>query len=210
MIDTHSFFEKLQGNAKGKSCLVALTGGIESSSLLYLLKQSGANVAAYFTDCGCPGELNSAQLLCSTLGVPMHTYDMRGLLIGQNTRDAFSFVAIAYGLYVAQHLSADQLYLGFEGEQMRQDVGMGRFVNDIASMYDDFDASAQQIEVVSPYQYFTKPEVIQLAASVGFDMSYTWSCDHNGNEHCGSCQSCTNRKRAFKVAGVSDPTIYLE
>ena len=38
----------------------------------------------------------------------------------------------------------------------------------------------------------------------------TWSCYEGREVHCGLCGTCTERKEAFELAGVPDPTIYRE
>ncbi len=36
----------------------------------------------------------------------------------------------------------------------------------------------------------------------------TWSCYKGGETHCGTCGTCYERKEAFELAGVPDPTEY--
>jgi 7-cyano-7-deazaguanine synthase len=36
----------------------------------------------------------------------------------------------------------------------------------------------------------------------------TWSCYKGGAVHCGTCGTCTERREAFQLAGVADPTPY--
>lgn len=63
-------------------------------------------------------------------------------------------------------------------------------------------------KLIAPFLQLTKAEIARLGADVGVDFSQTWSCYKGGEFHCGKCGTCTERKEAFALAGVKDPTIY--
>ena len=41
-------------------------------------------------------------------------------------------------------------------------------------------------------------------------MELSYSCYSGDEKHCGVCESCMRRKRAFKLANVNDPSEYNE
>ena len=43
---------------------------------------------------------------------------------------------------------------------------------------------------------------------LGHDVFKTWSCYLDGRKQCGKCESCNNRKLAFKLVGIKDKTEY--
>ncbi|HEY7508285.1 MAG TPA: 7-cyano-7-deazaguanine synthase [Nitrososphaera sp.] len=84
---------------------------------------------------------------------------------------------------------------------------------------DSIKAGARhEIEVVSPaVQGMTKPELLRAGHSVlGGRLFKTWSCYSNGVRkagryaHCGACESCISRKKAFTDAWIDDRTLYAE
>jgi 7-cyano-7-deazaguanine synthase len=44
---------------------------------------------------------------------------------------------------------------------------------------------------------------------LGIDFAETWSCYKGGDIHCGTCGTCVERREAFLLAGIADPTTYL-
>ncbi|MEM2874678.1 MAG: 7-cyano-7-deazaguanine synthase QueC [Candidatus Hadarchaeales archaeon] len=72
------------------------------------------------------------------------------------------------------------------------------------------EGTGEKIKVVNPLVRMKKSQVIRLADELGVPLEETWSCYLDGRLHCGRCESCRNRKRAFEEAGIRDPTKYLE
>ena len=66
------------------------------------------------------------------------------------------------------------------------------------------------IRIHTPLIKMTKAEIIRKGHSLGVDYSLTLSC-YNPTDSglaCGKCDSCKFRKDGFKNAGLSDPTKY--
>jgi len=64
------------------------------------------------------------------------------------------------------------------------------------------------VEIVHPFLNSTKAQIVQRGAELGVDFSETWSCYRGDDLHCGTCPTCIERRQAFELAGVEDPTIY--
>ncbi|NUM32961.1 MAG: 7-cyano-7-deazaguanine synthase QueC [Candidatus Brocadiae bacterium] len=65
-----------------------------------------------------------------------------------------------------------------------------------------------QIEVILPFMAMNKVKIVKRGQELGVDFSQTWSCYKGGNLHCGSCGTCVERREAFIMAGIKDPTAY--
>ena len=64
------------------------------------------------------------------------------------------------------------------------------------------------VEIAAPYTNITKADIIRRGASLGVDYGHTYSCYRGGEHHCGTCGTCTERREAFREAGIPDPTEY--
>ena len=64
------------------------------------------------------------------------------------------------------------------------------------------------VRLAAPYTNLTKADLVRRGAALGIDYGRTYSCYRGGEHHCGTCGTCTERKEAFREAGIPDPTIY--
>lgn len=67
-----------------------------------------------------------------------------------------------------------------------------------------------QVEILRPFIHSTKADIARRGHDLGVDFSKTWSCYKGGAIHCGTCGTCVERREAFMLAGLSDPTVYAE
>lgn len=68
----------------------------------------------------------------------------------------------------------------------------------------------KHIQIVSPFCNKTKADIVKIGAELGVDFNQTYSCYKGHTIHCGKCGTCVERKEAFQLAGVEDPTVYEE
>jgi 7-cyano-7-deazaguanine synthase len=66
-----------------------------------------------------------------------------------------------------------------------------------------------EIEVIRPFIHTDKTGIARLGAELAVDFARTWSCYKGGATHCGTCGTCVERREAFLLAGIADPTPYL-
>ena len=64
------------------------------------------------------------------------------------------------------------------------------------------------IELARPFIAMTKAQIAARGTELGVDFAQTWSCYVGGEVHCGECGTCVERREAFIVGGVPDPTVY--
>ena len=62
--------------------------------------------------------------------------------------------------------------------------------------------------LLTPFIHISKADIVKEGAKLGAPMKYSYSCYKGGVRHCGTCGTCTERREAFTIAGVPDPTEY--
>jgi 7-cyano-7-deazaguanine synthase len=66
------------------------------------------------------------------------------------------------------------------------------------------------VQLLRPFIALNKGEIAAAGARLGVDFRRTWSCYKGGAVHCGKCGTCVERREAFALAGLLDPTTYGE
>ena len=104
----------------------------------------------------------------------------------------------AEGLVIAAHSGDHAIYPDCRGEFME---AMGEAIQ---------LGTYETVNLLRPFIALRKEDIAARGAELGVDFSRTWSCYKGGETHCGKCGTCVERREAFAVAGISDPTEYLE
>lgn len=64
------------------------------------------------------------------------------------------------------------------------------------------------VDIIAPFTDITKARIAAIGHELGVDYSLTYSCYKGGERHCGRCGTCVERREAFALAGIPDPTVY--
>jgi 7-cyano-7-deazaguanine synthase len=210
-------------------CVIVLSGGPDSVTAAYWAREKGYEVYALTFNYGQKAqiEIEHAAEIAETLKIPHKVIDLSNLsgiyegvtsLVDGNMEVSGEFtdpiivpfrngvflsVAVAY----ADSVDADLiLYGAHAGDEQNYPDCRREF-------YEAFQKAARlgterEITIKSPLSHLRKSGVLREAVSLGVPLEKTWSCYLPGPNHCGRCESCNNRKRAFVEAGIPDPTKY--
>jgi len=211
------------------------SGGLDSTVLLYHLRKSGHELHALSVDYGqrhrC--ELERATSVCKQLGLPhqtAHLSSIQSLLAGSSLTSPE--IEVAEGHYTEESMKSTvvpnrnmillALATGHALSIGAQQVAYAAHSGDHA-IYPDCrnefaDAMAQamalcdwkRVELHRPFVDWTKAGIVRRGSELGVPFEQTWSCYKGGAQHCGRCGTCIERREAFDLAGVPDPTEYAE
>lgn len=213
--------------------VVSFSGGLDSTVALALAVDSYDEVVALSADYGQRHtvELDAAARIAARYGVRHHVVDLTGY--GALTTSALtSDGPIPHGLYDEENMASTVVpgrnaVLAMVATGLAESLGGGDVILAVHSgdhaVYPDcrpeFLASiAESAElatdgaatVMAPFVDMTKTEIVELGAAHHAPLELTWSCYEGGEQHCGRCGTCTERKLSFHEAGVPDPTAYAD
>ena len=66
------------------------------------------------------------------------------------------------------------------------------------------------VQIEAPVIDLNKNEIVELGEKVHAPMELSYSCYMGEEKHCGTCESCMRRKRAFEMANIEDRVPYLD
>jgi 7-cyano-7-deazaguanine synthase len=116
-------------------------------------------------------------------------------------------LAIAFGVAAARRAEAVAAAV-HSGDHFIYPDCRPSFVEAFAAMQRMALDGFAQIAFETPFLRWSKADIVREAARLGVPFAQTWSCYKGGARHCGRCGTCVERREAFHVCGVDDPTPY--
>ncbi|MGB1129914.1 MAG: 7-cyano-7-deazaguanine synthase QueC [Haloferula sp.] len=214
--------------------VVLLSGGMDSTVAFYEILRSHEVVAALSFDYGSKHnakEIPFAKIHADRHGVP-HTVIPLGFMNEHFASDLLqSGGEIPDGHYAEDNMKRTvvpfrngimlAVACGFAESKGAQALAIAAHSGDHA-IYPDCrepfmqgmadamrEGTYEKVELLRPFIDNDKAGIAKRGAELGIDFAETWSCYKGGTVHCGTCGTCVERREAFMLAGVEDPTKYL-
>ncbi len=222
---------KMAADARLRDSVIIYSGGLDSTTLLYeecdrvalaVTFDYGSNHAAREIACarhhcgqlgiehlvielGFMGRYFHSSLLSGGDAIPTGNYDEENM---KSTVVPFRngiMLSIACGLAESRGLKR-VLIANHGGDHAIYPDCRPSFINAM-------DAAMRagtyvNVEIAAPYTHLTKADIVRHGAKLGVDYGETYSCYRGGEHHCGTCGTCSERREAFREAGIPDPTEY--
>lgn len=213
--------------------VVLTSGGMDSSVLLAKLKSEGHECLAIGFNYGQRHQLELAYAagLATKLSVPFTEVDLsqlREVLPGSSQTD--DTVAVPEGKYDEESMKATvvpnrnmillSIAIGHAIAHKCDAVAYAAHAGDHAVYPDcrpEFAAAMEkaarlcdwtEVRLLRPFVLQTKADIARFGKELGMDWRMTWSCYRGRHHHCGRCGTCIERREAFYLAGIEDPTSY--
>ncbi|MDV4159283.1 7-cyano-7-deazaguanine synthase QueC [Rhizobium brockwellii] len=214
--------------------IVVCSGGLDSVTLAHKVAAEQQLIGLVSFDYGQRHrkELDFAARCASRLAVPHHIIDIAsigGHLSGSALTDNVEvpdghyaeetmkatvvpnrnaiMLAIAFGLAAAQNADAVAVAVHGGDHFIYPDCRPG-FIDAFQHMQNEALDGYARVKLLAPYVDVSKAAIVVDGEKHGTPFSETWSCYKGGELHCGRCGTCVERREAFHLAGVRDPTEY--
>ena len=156
------------------------------------------------------GAILSGSALTDNIAVPHGHYAAPSMAVTIVPNRNAIFLTIAYGAAVARN--AEAVAVGVHaGDHFVYPDCRPAFIESFEAMQRTAveGCGHPELHLVAPFVAKSKSEIVELGAQLGVPFVDTWSCYEGGAVHCGKCGTCVERIEAFALAGISDPTEYV-
>ena len=147
----------------------------------------------------------SALLASDARSIPEGHYEAENMR--QTVVPARNSIMLTIASGIAASYGIDTVWIGVHGgDHAIYPDCRPAFIEAMGAVY--HFAGNQPLNLDAPFLYHRKHDITLLGAGLGAPMHLSWSCYKGGEKHCGKCGTCVERKEAFALAKIPDPTIY--
>lgn len=216
--------------------IVICSGGLDSVSLAHKVAAERELTALLSFDYGQrhAKELDFAAACAQRLDVVHHVVDLRSVgaaLSGSALTDDVDvpdghyqedtmritvvpnrnaiMLAVGFGMAAAQGASAIAAAV-HGGDHFIYPDCRPDFIDAFQAMETKALDGVAKVDLYTPFVTISKADIVTEGARHNTPFADTWSCYKGGDLHCGRCGTCVERREAFHLAGVDDPTVYAD
>ncbi|AVD85928.1 7-cyano-7-deazaguanine synthase [Pseudomonas sp. SWI44] len=211
-----------------KKALVMLSGGADSATALASAVQSFKTYAIFF-DYGqrsADFELAAARQIAREFDVSLETVDVTGLKrlflgltpeavipLGFKTSGGGGGVGnCPHGLFGIASTYCVSAGINLLVSGLHKDDIAG--LTNPSGYFRQWGVGISELQGVEfefslPFIEMEKSEILTMGHKLGVPFISTRSCSADGTQHCGICEPCIKRQKAFVASSLTDPTQYL-
>ncbi len=153
------------------------------------------------------GKMLSGSALTDDIDVPDGHYSADNMKITVVPNRNAIMLTIAYGIACAD--GADMVATAVHGgDHFIYPDCRPEFVKSFDEMQKHALEGVRDVGLYTPFLNSSKADIVREGARLGVDFRETWSCYKGGEKHCGRCGTCVERREAFHLANVDDPSDY--
>lgn len=211
--------------------VIVLSGGMDSTTLLYKLLDENKEVRAISFNYGQRHalELAKAAMSCAKLGVAHKVVDISFLRDVLANSALTSDIKVPHGHYEAENMKLTvvpnrnmimaSIAIGYAVNEDFNEIALGVHAGDHA-IYPDCRpafikalgkiakiANFKPISVYTPFLYLDKGDIAIEGKRLGVDYSKTLTCYEGKKKPCEKCGACVERAESFKKADLKDPLL---
>ena len=206
-----------------KKILLILSGGMDSTTLLYHLLEEGHKVEALSFDYlqRHRRELESAKRICELTGVHHEILQIPSLTGSALTHDG----EVPHGHYAEEsmkatvvpnrnmvmlaHAASTAIARGHDAVAYGCHAGDHTIYPDCRAEFVEVMSQAfklcdwTQLELVTPFLSWDKGAIARRGAELDVPFELTWTCYEGGEEPCGKCGACVERAEAMATINAA-------
>nr|WP_320167115.1 7-cyano-7-deazaguanine synthase [uncultured Methylophaga sp.] len=199
-----------------KRVIILASGGLDSTTVAYQLKNENKKILPLFFDYGqhcVETEWNRVNEVLPEGVLPIERVDISSIFRGSKSRlideanlweeevkDDDLYIPYRTMLFFsaaaakAQTVGILDIYTGFINSNHAKEIDCtSSFMNKLDSLSESIGA----VRFHSPFRYSTKYEVVKAAVSLGVPIGRTFSCQASSDFPCGACPNCVERLKAL-------------